>query len=1463
MLDEALIQKLVLRILDSDRTPEDVCADYPELLCDVHKRLKSAKLVEACLDELFPSSTERATNGWSESLHVPGYELEQIIGRGGMGIVFRARHLKLNRMIAMKMLAAGPFASPRERARIKREAEAVAALSHPNIVQIYDVGELEWHTYFTMELLEGGNLAERLAGHPQAARESAQLVATLALAVAYAHQHGVVHRDLKPDNILLTAEGVPKIADFGLARLEGTEQDLTMSGDRLGTPSYMAPEQASGNTHDVDAQTDIYALGGILYKMLTGRPPFRADTTAETIRQVIYEELARPTRLNASVPRDLETICLKCLQKAPLRRYASANDMADDLHRFLNGQPIHARPVGLFEKTIKWGRRRPSEASLVALLIILTTLTVVGGFWLERQRSTKRESIARQEGRASQALRDAMKNAVTLQDQGSWPASLKMLSDAEQFLDDSNETQLQRDFHQACKDAAVVIELEDVRLRAGEARYNRAGPLPSVDQLYAEAFRRCGIGVLDSPVEEVSKAIERSKIREPLIAFLHDWLHDVTAINHPRISQILDIADTNEWRRSVRQALTEKDSDRLKILVRAPSASLQPPIVIAGLASALRDSVSGEELLSLFREVQKRHSEDFWIHYIVGDNLLQINPAHAVGPLSAAVGIRPRSPHAYLLLGRALRNTEDASGAITAFRMAIALDPANAAVNEMATALTTNADLQETRIVWERTLATSPPAHDRWFGYAELCLFLNNEEAYTEARRALLKRHTVDSDHWTVAERTSLTCLLRPVEADELKLILPLVHRAVATGPKFPHPDNAYIQFAEGLLQYRLGNYQQAIPLLEESSAILPNRPGPRLALAMSYFKAGHLTKARKTFSAAICAYNWQETQAKGVTAWVSHVLRREAEDTIFPDLKAVLERQRTPQDDDERFALLGACQFQGKFAFAAELYSHIFQSSPDLADKLTLECRLRGVGLQGSDRPFDVLNSECRYTAARCAALSAGGSGSDGASLNDAERALWRAKSREWLLADLAVWEKILQSGSDMDRELTKRMLTYWEVDLDLAAIRESLALEKLPREERFACHELWRKVGVLRERANQRLVVSTDDAEPRAALVEQRRLQEARLRWQLDLEANPPEPDAWNGYAELCLFLGYEDDFRRARRALLVKFGPHLEATINERIGRTSLLMPIDKDMLAGAVSLVNRATANRPAVEWTRPFYAYTEGLAAYRQKHFEEAITLIRKEASEVYGPAPGLIVAMSLKKSGRQEEATDTLASSILAYDWRRVYTRDPATWTFNVLRREAEDAIVPRLPEFLEGEWQPQNNSERLALLGVCQFEARWRDAARLYAAAFDSDPSLPQRLITAGFGRFPWQSATMDPFEVLCSSSRFGAARCATLTSCESENGYDNINEGERIAWRKQALRWLEADLKTWASLYTTGSPLERDVAKKMLTHWQTEPDLTSIREPSALSKLPTDQAVECREFWEMVKVALAGGEP
>ncbi|MFO0842802.1 MAG: serine/threonine-protein kinase [Gemmataceae bacterium] len=264
---------------------------------------------------------------------IPGYEVLGVLGRGGMGVVYRARQAGLGRLVALKMIPPGAYAGPEERARFRREAEAVARFRHPNIVQIHEVGESDGRPFFSLELVEGGTLAEKVRGTPQPARKAAELVEALARAMHLAHQQGIVHRDLKPANVLLAEDGTPKVTDFGLAkRLEGGSAH-TQTGAIVGTPSYMAPEQARGQTRQVGPLVDVYALGAVLYECLTGRPPFRAATVYDTVLQAVNEEPVPPRQLNAQVPRDLETVALKCLRKEPAGRYADAEELANDLRR--------------------------------------------------------------------------------------------------------------------------------------------------------------------------------------------------------------------------------------------------------------------------------------------------------------------------------------------------------------------------------------------------------------------------------------------------------------------------------------------------------------------------------------------------------------------------------------------------------------------------------------------------------------------------------------------------------------------------------------------------------------------------------------------------------------------------------------------------------------------------------------------------------------------------------------------------------------------------------------------------------------------------------------------------------------------------------------------------------------------------------------------------------------------------
>jgi WD40 repeat protein len=297
---------------------------------------------------------------------VPGYEILRELGRGGMGVVYQARHTKLDRVVALKMILVGGHAGEADLARFKTEAESVARLQHPHIVQIFEVGEHAGLPFFSLEYCPGGSLDKKLNGTPLPPKEAAQLVETLARAMYAAHQANVIHRDLKPANILLTEDGSPKITDFGLAKkLDDAGQ--TQSGAIMGTPSYMAPEQAGGKGQAVGPGADVYALGAILYELLTGRPPFKAATPLDTVMQVVMDDPVPPTRLQPKTPRDVETICLKCLRKEPSRRYATAAELADDLGRFREGRPVLARPLGRVARVAKWARRRPALATLLAV----------------------------------------------------------------------------------------------------------------------------------------------------------------------------------------------------------------------------------------------------------------------------------------------------------------------------------------------------------------------------------------------------------------------------------------------------------------------------------------------------------------------------------------------------------------------------------------------------------------------------------------------------------------------------------------------------------------------------------------------------------------------------------------------------------------------------------------------------------------------------------------------------------------------------------------------------------------------------------------------------------------------------------------------------------------------------------------------------------------------------------------
>jgi len=393
-----------------------------------------------------PSPAQPDTRGLPR---IGDYELLEEIARGGMGIIFKARQKSVNRIVAVKMITAGHLASPALKERFRTETEAAANLDHPNIVPIYEVGDQDGQNYFSMRFVEGGTLTDAVGRQPFEPCRAAALMVAVSRAVHYAHQRGILHRDLKPGNILLDAKGEPHVTDFGLARLLESDSDLTRTEATLGTPSYIAPEQAGGHVRQLTTAADVYSLGAILYELLAGRPSFKAGSVVETLRQVVEKTPERPRVLNPRLDRDLETICLKCLEKEPKHRYGSAEALAADLDRWLAGETIVARPSSATERVVKWARREPLKAMLTAVscIAIVALIGIAQGhleFQAEQSQRKKTEA----------ALDEA--NRQTLEAEKQWRLAGEL--ERQRSEDAEARLELQR------VDAWLVAEEEDYAL---------------------------------------------------------------------------------------------------------------------------------------------------------------------------------------------------------------------------------------------------------------------------------------------------------------------------------------------------------------------------------------------------------------------------------------------------------------------------------------------------------------------------------------------------------------------------------------------------------------------------------------------------------------------------------------------------------------------------------------------------------------------------------------------------------------------------------------------------------------------------------------------------------------------------------------------------------------------------------------------------------------------------------------
>jgi serine/threonine-protein kinase len=761
---------------------------------------------------------------------VAGYEVLAEVGRGGMGIVYKARHLALGRLVALKMILAGPFGSASGHARLRLEAELAARVQHPNIVAVHEVGSHAGGAFLSMEWVDGGTLAARV-GQPWPVDLAADLVKALARAVHAAHSQGVIHRDLKPANVLLQQmpagaavagavtfpKGslvVPKVTDFGLALLEGGEP-LTSTGLVMGTPAYMAPEQAHGDRARVGPATDVHALGVILYELLTGRPPFHSDDPMTVLMAVAAADPRAPRRLRRQVPRDLDTVCMKCLEKEPGKRYPSAAALADDLARWLEDKPILAQRPGFMQVAARWARRH--KAVVWAAAVVLLVVAVIGGGVGLREVQKR----ARAEGEAHAALTEALE----LRQQQKWPEALSAVRRAKGVLAGVwVDEALRQEVEELHRDVDMALRLQEARLLGTAVKHGHFD-MDAVSAAYEEAFAWYGLRLESVDPQQAGQFIRSRSIGLQLAAALDDWAscREWGSKGRSQLLAIARVADPDPWRDRLRDALERQGPRAREELVASARAEDLPPATVVLLARSTEGTTVAERVVAVLRQAQERHPDDFWVNHELGWCLYKLRPPRleeAIRYYTAAVALRPQSPGARLNLGRALQNNGKEDEAIACYHRAIALRPRYAQAHTgLGIALADKGKLDEAIASHHKAIALGPRLA---LTHHNLGNALLKKRKVGEAIACYKKAIALDPS--LAQAHTSLGIAL--ADKGEVDEAIACFHRAIAVGPSY-----ALAHTNLGVALSHKGKVDEAIACFHRALALAPGNARAHLNL--------------------------------------------------------------------------------------------------------------------------------------------------------------------------------------------------------------------------------------------------------------------------------------------------------------------------------------------------------------------------------------------------------------------------------------------------------------------------------------------------------------------------------------------------------------------------------------------------------------------------------------------------------
>jgi serine/threonine-protein kinase len=873
-------------------------------------------------------------------------------------------------------------------------------------------------------------------------------VRQLAEALAYAHRQGVVHRDVKPANVLLRPPGGEALlADFGLAaRVD--EERLTLEGEVLGTLDYMAPEQALGHASPA---SDQYSLGCLFYELLTGRPPFAGNSLTHTLFLHQTKPPVAPRSLNAAIPLDVETICLKSLEKEPGRRYADCQELADDLRRWLEGEPIRARRLGLPERLLRWVRREPRLAALTAAVVSLLLVVLVGGLWLERLGAERERQRLQQRTVVQSWLGQARDSGK----RGRWREARTVLEQALAQPGLEGEPDLREELQAALGRVKRVLELAAIRVKASQPGASRGFDRAGADRDYAAFFAAADLVVPDRPAHEVADRIRATGIAQELVAALDDWAIRTTDAN--RRSFLLEVArtvDPGEWSDRLRDPQVWKDRAALaRLAEQVPVRELSPQLLLVFGRALWAGKVAA---LPLLRRAQAEHPDDFWLAYQLGTELHEAKRSEeAAGALRVALALQVDNQAAYNFLGVVLREQGKQEEAIANYQKALSLDPGfgNAYTN-LGSTLMDQGKVDEAIASFQKACDLTPGAAEPFHnlgmalqgkgkveeaqGYFRKALSLDPRSAATHLSlgESLAGQGRIDEAiaHYQKAialdpgdARAPTNLATAYLSRGNLDDAIAHYRKAIALDPRL-----AEIWFNLGFALGLRGQTEEAITHYRKAIELQPGFADAHCNLGLTLQRQGRFAEALQSLQRGHEVGSRRPGWSYPSARWVRTCQRQLQLQGQLPDL---LVGKIVPASEAERLEYARVGSLTRQQAAAARLYVEAFAAEPKLADDL---------------------QAGHRYRAACAAALAGCGQGRDSTSLDDRERNRLRRQALGWLRADLTLLRKHL-TGSTAEAGLARRSLDRWRKDPDLAGVREPAAVAKLPAGERAEWEQLW----------------------------------------------------------------------------------------------------------------------------------------------------------------------------------------------------------------------------------------------------------------------------------------------------------------------------------------------------------------------------------------------------------------------